>query len=610
MRVKLVIIDTTHIQDYVFGSNRLRENLGASYLVSQATREWVAACLPHNPDVNVLEAQIPLEDGAAAEIVYLGGGNALLWFNAATSAYQAFIHDYSRKLLCEAPGLEVVIADVEFDWTPGGALVLPTHIKQLMQEQLPRAKQMRQRHQPILGLGVTVACQSTGLPAVDMSPPIPATPGTARYPVSAETYAKLEVVTPMTQNGKDKATERLEHYLEQGSDIDFSAAGYVLPYDLDNLGRSKGEHSYIAVVHADGDGIGNWFATEVGKEAQYDREYIAHYRQASQDVQRVAQLAMQATVHSLLSDANVKISDKGTPTIKQTNVDGEPIASIEFQQRLDRQGKPTGAFYLPFRPIVFGGDDITFVCDGRLALALTTMLLKEFEKQAQNILKSALPITASAGVAIVKSHYPFSRAYDLAEELTASAKRYRHYLINALDKVNQPRYGVAGYVGCIDWHFALGGLLGDLDTIRRQHYHTSHGSLTLRPVVNDVVIGRRNPHLAFRTWETIEQMALNFQDDEEVRGKNNEPQWSTRRNKVKALRDALRHGPDAVHKFVTAYRIHPEAGSKAPLLPALQHGNSADFQTSGWAGGYCAYFDAVEILDWYVPLTEVEHVHA
>ena len=31
-QVVLTIVDTAGIQDYIFGSNRLRENIGASYL--------------------------------------------------------------------------------------------------------------------------------------------------------------------------------------------------------------------------------------------------------------------------------------------------------------------------------------------------------------------------------------------------------------------------------------------------------------------------------------------------------------------------------------------------------------------------------------------------
>ena len=37
----LVVVDTTGIQRYIFGSNRLRENVGASHLVYQATEGWL-----------------------------------------------------------------------------------------------------------------------------------------------------------------------------------------------------------------------------------------------------------------------------------------------------------------------------------------------------------------------------------------------------------------------------------------------------------------------------------------------------------------------------------------------------------------------------------------
>ena len=41
----VTVLDTTGIQPYIFGSNRLRENIGASYLVSQATDNWAREAL-------------------------------------------------------------------------------------------------------------------------------------------------------------------------------------------------------------------------------------------------------------------------------------------------------------------------------------------------------------------------------------------------------------------------------------------------------------------------------------------------------------------------------------------------------------------------------------
>src|SRR5262249_42346964 len=53
LSVTLLIADTAGIQPYIFGSNRLRENIGASHLVAQATGGWAldavrAAAPRHN----------------------------------------------------------------------------------------------------------------------------------------------------------------------------------------------------------------------------------------------------------------------------------------------------------------------------------------------------------------------------------------------------------------------------------------------------------------------------------------------------------------------------------------------------------------------------------
>ena len=47
MTLVVTVLDTTGIQPYIFSSNRLRENVGASFLVSQATDEWVKEVLKY-----------------------------------------------------------------------------------------------------------------------------------------------------------------------------------------------------------------------------------------------------------------------------------------------------------------------------------------------------------------------------------------------------------------------------------------------------------------------------------------------------------------------------------------------------------------------------------
>gem|GEM_PF-4802847 len=105
------------------------------------------------------------------------------------------------------------------------------------------------------------------------------------------------------------------------------------------------------------------------------------------------------------------------------------------------------------------------------------------------------------------------------------------------------------------------------------------GSLTVRPVT----LGA-NPRDSGRTWTVIEKGITEFQ------GEN----WAGRRNKVKALRDALREGPDAVRHFLTKFNENKPLPEVEPSLP--------DWKTTGWQGGSCGYFDALELADWFIPL--------
>jgi hypothetical protein len=84
--------------------------------------------------------------------------------------------------------------------------------------------------------------------------------------------------------------------------------------------------------------------------------------------------------------------------------------------------------------LIIGGDDLTVVLDGEKALPFTVSFLRAFEDLSANdpILRTVAAashdseainwLSASAGVAIVKPHFPFAAAYELAADLTESAK--------------------------------------------------------------------------------------------------------------------------------------------------------------------------------------------
>src|ERR1043165_192371 len=182
----LLIVDTTGIQPYIFGSNRLRENIGASHLVAQATGEWAMALMPSPHNINaqtgvLTDARLE-RDGLAAEVIYAGGGNFVALFRDKDGAKE-FTRKLSRKALAEAPNLQLVITHQPFDWSKSlYEEVQDTFIK------LAQEKRARALSAPLLGLSVTVMCQSTGLPATEVTPPIRDDKG---YPAAAEIHAKI-----------------------------------------------------------------------------------------------------------------------------------------------------------------------------------------------------------------------------------------------------------------------------------------------------------------------------------------------------------------------------------------------------------------------------------
>ncbi len=70
--------------------------------------------------------------------------------------------------------------------------------------------------------------------------------------------------------------------------------------------------------------------------------------------------------------------------------------------------------------MVLGGDDHTVICHADLAIAYSKSFMAHFEEETA---KLNFNLTACAGIAFIKSSYPFHYGYDLAEMLCARAKK-------------------------------------------------------------------------------------------------------------------------------------------------------------------------------------------
>ncbi len=550
--VTLTQIEATGIQDYIFGSNNLRQNVGASELVARATTQWVAQALDglggkHNATWNDSEGRLDLADqsiaasGVQAEVIYAGGGNALILFEGkAHGLAQDFTRNLTFKVLEQARGLTLVVEHLDFEWD---SVVLSEKHQELRRKVAAR-KMKRPISLPLPGRAVTAACEFTGLPAVGLDK-------LDNDLISEQVRCKVDI-------GHSLANGRLHNILRN-----VRKNGYEFAHDFDLFGE-KGESSYIAVIHADGNGIGKRFKA-IAKEHPSSDDNEAYVRQ----LRAFSQAMREKSVTSLRETVDLLMGSRETGEDGKERFGGEVLIPKEDRKTGKQQE------YLPFRPIVFGGDDVTFVAEGRLGLAMAAHYLNTVSQGPLPGPKAGVdgdPLYSRAGVAVVKSHYPFSRAYELAEALAASAKSCIDYLADGKGTV-------------MDWHFSTSGVILSLKQVREREYIAETGnSLLMRPV--RLNLGEEPPPGSkyWRSWETFVDITRAFQD---------EKPWAGRRNRIKALQGAPRGGPDAVEQFRANYGVE-----ELPEIPM-----QSTMKTTGWAGGDCGYFDAIEALDFYVHLS-------
>ena len=155
---------------------------------------------------------------------------------------------------------------------------------------------------------------------------------------------------------------------------------------------------WLAIVHADGNGLGQIFMNFKDFINCPDKTILENNRIY---VDKLQQFSL------ALEDATENAFRKALRVVKNQKI------------------------VLPIVPLVLGGDDLTVICDGKYALEFTRIFLKEFETETAQksifaeIAKQALNaprLSACAGVAITKPHFPFHNSYKLAEQLIKEAK--------------------------------------------------------------------------------------------------------------------------------------------------------------------------------------------
>jgi hypothetical protein len=357
------------IQGFIFQTDKLKEIVGASELVAQ-----ICTTAFNDYALN-------------GESIVRAAGNIKYIFNHEKDCKEAVLR-FPRKVMTMAPGITISQAVVKVETDLSNYAAQSDKLEQLL-----RAQRNKLPRPMTLGLMAIKRAPSTGLPAMDSNKE-------GLIDEASEEKTKNNQTTKdlmLKLTGKDK----LKH--EQ------------IAYDFEDM---EGKNSWLAVVHADGNGMGRIFEA-VGKYPYVMRIFST-------------------------------LVDEITASCAQ-----ESFGAV--QKEYFAVSKT-----IPIRPIVLSGDDLTIVCRADLAIDYTKVFIETFESLSKKMLedkelkadKDIKPeieklaknlkseigklakeerekcekmiregLTVCAGIAFVKSSYPFHYAYNLAEKLCSRAKK-------------------------------------------------------------------------------------------------------------------------------------------------------------------------------------------
>ena len=190
---------------------------------------------------------------------------------------------------------------------------------------------------------------------------------------------------------------------------------------LDDLITKKGEESLLAVVHADGNNMGSKISEMLTDKKDYD-SCVNIMREFTADTAKA------------FGKSGLDAMQKCQQQLKE-----------EYKDKYDEK-----AFF--FRKIIADGDDMTFVCNARFVMDYVRAYLEAVQNY-NNKGEKEWRYSSCAGICIFHSHYPFARAYSLAEQACESAKKNVHG-----ECIKEESW--------VDFHYIHNGVGGDLDQIR------------------------------------------------------------------------------------------------------------------------------------------------
>lgn len=488
-----LFIDISGKQEYIFQSNTLKINLGASYILAheimgtvlieslnatENDREWNSE--------NITHWRLPENRSSIDRILFIGGGSAYLAFDSKERA-RAFCQYFTRTVFEKFSGVNVHLTSREhFD--PGNFQQEFYNIR--LQQEKERSEHLN-KNEPFL-FGIEQEDTFLGKPVTHFS-------SLLQLESSEETRTQI-----LAAKASDVAFSNV--LLENNSE-------FALTNEVEEIVTDE-DRGYIAVVHVDGNGFGRKFNGCHTLEA---------FREASINLEENLQKVLKKVVRTLME-----------------SMDEEGGIRVNEYQKVHCKKNEEGRWVLPFRPLINAGDDITFVCHGRLGFWLSKLYLKYLQEVGMH---------ACAGIAIVHTKYPFYKAYQLAEDLCMQGKQMSR-------KIKTPS-------SWVQFIRSAGGFAGGFENIVQKQYNGAFKNMSYR--CTDV------PEESSEYWSTDDLDILVMQLSH----------WNN--NKLMKLREALKND----RSLKTFFEIEKIKNASNTIDEKFQDQNAL-------------LFDAIEIMNFTV----------
>lgn len=479
----LTILEVSQKQAYIFQSNELKRNI-----LNSAVIAWIMGADYMEKTVNDQSLFNKVDN-----LVYSGGGHTVLEFPEKERAV-CFVKIITKTIKRDYPGIEVFSKTIPYEEKVSPADNLKELTKTLEKKKAERKAAFHQG--------------SFGVEQIDTN--------------TLKPILKDETVNEMPKE-------------EEKTDKKLMAEGFHRVFKFEELGGTKDQSNFIAVVHIDGNAMGKRV-----EQLQHKLNGLGweEYKERLK--------AFSESIDNDFKTAYKEMSEYVAENIRNGKLNDLNIVENKF----------------PVRRIITAGDDICFVAEGRIGLECAVAFIDKLGNRKNEV--DGQGYAACAGVAIVHQKYPFYKAYELAELLCGSAKKYGAALSGD---------GSGSDVSAIDWHIEFGELKDTLEEMRAD-YIVLDGSST-----DDSISGR--PYIIRAPQSVMDSQASHgYHAVRDLIGKLQNEE-SCAHGTLKELRNILKQGKNETEHYIRFHRIddliHWELGDNYKML-----------------------FDAIELIDTFI----------